>query len=377
MSGRTGSSLIEHLKKVPDPRVKRSRRHELMDILVIALCATIGGADDWVEVVQFAQAKKAWFATFLELPNGIASHDTFGRVFQLVDSKVLERVCIDWLQGIAGKVQGVVAIDGKTLRGSRDGDNSPLHIVSAWACANSMLLGQVQTDKKSNEITAIPELLRLLNIEGCIVTIDAMGCQKSITKDIIAAQADYVLTLKSNHPYLHRQVASWFKKCQDTHFAEQAHGYCAHYADGNNHGRVESREHWLIEVPQHLQRATKYWAKLQTIAMVRRTRQVDGKTSEEIHYYISSLPLSAGVTTVAHAIRSHWAVENQLHWSLDVSFGEDACRVRKDEGPANLACLRRVSLNQLKAETSLKVGIKNKRSRAGWDDDYMAKVLNG
>ncbi|MGH6638911.1 MAG: ISAs1 family transposase [Polaromonas sp.] len=298
MSEHTGTSLMDHLKKVPDPRVKRSRRHELMDILVIALRATMGGADDWVEVVQFGQAKQEWFATFLELPNGIASHDTFGRVFQILDSKVLEQVCIDWLQGIAGKVQGVVAIDGKSLRGSRDADRSPLHIVSAWACANSMLLGQVQTDKKSNEITAIPALLRLLSIEGCIVTIDAMGCQKAITQEIIAAQADYVLNLKSNHPYLHRQVASWFRKSQDNGFAEQAHGYCAQYADGNNHGRIESREHWLIEVPEHLTRATKYWAKLQTIAMVRRTRQVDGKTSEETHYYISSLPLSAGAKTV-------------------------------------------------------------------------------
>jgi predicted transposase YbfD/YdcC len=377
MNSASGTSLIEHLRQVPDPRVQRSRRHELMDILAIALCATIGGADDWVQVVQFAQAKKAWFATFLELPNGIASHDTFARVFQLLDSKALQQVCIQWLQGIAGKVQGVVAIDGKTLRGSRDGERAPLHLVSAWACANSMLLGQVQTDKKSNEITAIPELLQLLSIQGCIVTIDAMGCQKSITQDIVAVQADYVLTLKSNHPYLHRQVASWFKKCLDSGFAEQAHSYCVHHAQGNNHGRVESREHWLIVVPEYLKRATKYWTNLQTLAMVRRTRQLDGQSSEEIHYYISSLPLSAGVATVAHAVRSHWAVENQLHWSLDVSFGEDACRVRKDEAPVNLACLRRVSLNLLKAETGLKVGIKSKRSRAGWDEAYMAKVLQG
>jgi len=375
MSGTSGTSLIEHLKKVHDPRVKRSRRHELMDILVIALCATIGGADDWVEIVQFGQAKQDWFATFLELPNGIASHDTFGRVFQILDSQVLEQVCIDWLQSIAGQVQGVVAIDGKSLRGSRDGKNSPLHIVSAWACANSMLLGQVQTDKKSNEITAIPKLLKLLSIQGCIVTIDAMGCQKSIAQDIINAQADYVLTLKSNHPYLHRQVASWFKKCQEDGFAEQAHSCCAQYADGNNHGRVEGREHWLLEVPQHLKRATKYWANLQTIAMVRRTRQIDGKTTEDTHYYISSLPLNAGAKTIAHAVRSHWAVENASHWSLDVSFGEDASRVRKDEGPANLACMRRLALTQLKRESSLKVGIKNKRSRAGWDSAYMAKVL--
>lgn len=375
MSKCTGTSLLEHLERVPDPRVKRTRRHELMDILVIALCATLGGADDWVEIVQFGKAKKDWFSSFLKLPNGIASHDTFGRVFQILDSKVLEQVCIEWLQSIAGLVQGVVAIDGKSLCGSRNGKQSPLHIVSAWACQNSMLLGQVQTDKKSNEITAIPELLKLLSIKGCIVTIDAMGCQKAITKAIIDREADYVLTLKSNHPYLHRQVAAWFQKNTEADFTQQAYSYSLERAQTNNHGRIESREHWLMEVPEYLKRATKHWTKLQTIAMVRRTRQVGDKSSEETHYYISSLPLSAGAQSVAKAIRSHWAVENSLHWSLDVAFGEDASQVRKDEGPANLACIRRLALTQLKRETSLKVGLKNKRSRAGWDPAYMAKVL--
>jgi len=375
MSKSTGASLLEHLGRIPDPRVKRTQRYELMDILVIALCAVIGGADDWVSVVQFGKAKKDWFSTFLKLPNGIASHDTFGRVFQILDSKVLEQVCIEWLQRIAGQVQGVVAIDGKSLCGSRNGKQSPLHIVSAWACQNSMLLGQVQTDKKSNEITAIPKLLKLLSIKGCIVTIDAMGCQKAITQEIIDSEADYVLTLKSNHPYLHRQVASWFQKNHETDFAQQTYSYSRENAQSNNHGRVESRELWLMEVPEYLRRATKHWTKLQTIAMVRRTRQVGDKSSEETHYYICSLSLSAGAKSVAQAIRSHWAVENSLHWSLDVAFREDASQVRKDEGPANLACLRRLALTQLKRETSLKVGIKNKRSRAGWDPSYMETVL--
>ena len=195
MSTCTGVSLLEHLERVPDPRVKRTQRHELMDILVIALCAVIGGADDWVGMVEFGKAKREWFSTFLKLPNGIAAHDTFGRVFQILDSQVLEQVCIEWLQSIAGQIEGVVAIDGKSLRGSRCGKQSALHIVSAWACQNSMLLGQMQTDKKSNEITAIPELLKLLSIKGCIVTIDAMGCQKAITQAIVDAQADYVLNL--------------------------------------------------------------------------------------------------------------------------------------------------------------------------------------
>ncbi len=366
---------MELLGRVPDPRVKRTQRHELMDILVIALCATIGGADDWVSVVQFGKAKKDWFSTFLKLPNGIASHDTFGRVFQILDSKMLEQVCMQWLQSIAGLVQGVVAIDGKSLCGSRKGKQSPLHIVSAWACQNSMLLGQVQTDKKSNEITAIPELLKLLSIKGCIVTIDAMGCQKAITQSIIDAQADYVLNLKSNHRHLHGQVAAWFQKNDEADFSQEAYSFILECAQTNNHGRIERREHWLMEVPQHLKRATKNWTKLQTIAMVRRTRQVAQEISEETHYYISSLPLSAGAKNIAKAIRSHWAVENCLHWSLDVAFREDASQVRQDEGPANLACLRRLALTQLKRETSLKVGIKNKRNRAGWDTAYMAKVL--
>ena len=371
----TGTSLLELLGQVPDPRVKRTQRHELMDILAIALCAVIGGADDWVGVVEFGKSKREWFSSFLKLPNGIASHDTFGRVFQILDSQVLEQVCIEWLQSIAGQIEGVVAIDGKSLRGSRNAKQSPLHIVSAWACQNSMLLGQVQTDKKSNEITAIPELLKLLSLKGCIVTIDAMGCQKAITKAIIDSEADYVLNLKSNHRHLHGQVASWFEKNHDTGFDQQTYSYSLENAQTNNHGRIESREHWLMEVPQHLKRATKCWTKLQTIAMVRRTRQVGDKTSEETHYYISSLPLSAGAKRIAKAIRSHWAVENSLHWSLDVAFREDASQVRKDEGPANLACIRRLALTQLKRETSLKVGLKNKRSRAGWDSSYMETVL--
>ncbi len=376
MSESAGTSLMEHLRQVPDPRIARTRRHELMDLLVIALCAVICGADNWVDVVQFGKAKKAWFETFLKLPNGIASHDTFGRVFQIIDSQVLEKVCIEWLQSIAGRVQGVVAIDGKSVRGSRQGECGPLHIVSAWACQASVLLGQVQTEEKSNEITAIPELLKLLSIKGCIVTIDAMGCQKAISKAIVQSEADYVLTLKANHPYLHGQVASCFEASEAGGPIGTSQSYFQECASACNHGRIESRECWLMEVPAHLKRATKYWTNLQTIAMVRRTRQVGEKTSDEIHYYISSLPLSAGAQSIAKAIRSHWAVENHLHWCLDVSFREDASKVRRGEGPANLACLRRLAMTQLKRETSLKASIKSKRNRAGWDHAYMEKVLD-
>lgn len=367
-------SLMEHLERVPDPRMQRTQRHELLDILAISLCAVIGGADHWTEVVEFGQSKLAWFATFLKLPNGIASHDTFARVFRLINTDALESACRQWLAGLVGRVAGVVAIDGKSVRGARDGDKHPLHIVSAWASEQSLLLGQVRTAEKSNEINAIPELLKLLSIEGCIVTIDAMGCQKAIAKDIMASKAQYVLSLKTNHRHLCLGVGAWFDKGLAEGFGRHS---CSHYLEPvqSGHGRIERREHWVTTVPQHLKRATKAWEGLQTIAMVRRQRQVGGKTSSEDSYYISSLPLSAGAEVLAHAVRSHWAVENELHWSLDVGFREDACQVRKDNAPANFACIRRMALTQLKQETGKKLGIQGKRRRAGWDTAYMQTVL--
>jgi len=368
-------SLIEHLSRVPDPRMMRTQRHELLDILVIALCAAIGGADHWTEVVEFGQAKQPWFAGFLKLPNGIPSHDTFARVFRLINTDELENTCHQWLRSVAGRVQGVVAIDGKSVRGARDGKKHPLHIVSAWSSQNSMLLGQVRTAEKSNEITAIPELLKLLDIEGCIVTIDAMGCQKAIAKDIITAKADYVLGLKTNHRHLCLSVASWFDKSLANDFAKQAYSHYLEAADSSSHGRMERREHWVIEVPAHLQRAAAPWVGLKTVAMVRRTRQVGDNISTQDSYYLSSLSLDAGAQTLAKAVRSHWAVENELHWSLDVGFREDDCQVRKDNAPANLACIRRMALTQLKQEKSKKLGIQGKRRRAGWDSAYLETVL--
>lgn len=377
MPERAHLSLMDHLGEVPDPRMLRTQRHELLDILAVALCAVIGGADHWTEVVEFGESKLAWFSTFLKLPNGIASHDTFARVFRLLDPDALEQACQQWLASLVGRVEGVVAIDGKSVRGSRDGKRHPLHIVSAWASQHGLLLGQVRAAEKSNEITAIPELLKLLSIQGCIVTIDAMGCQKAIAEKIIKSQADYVLSLKTNHRHLCLSVASWFSASLADGFATQAHSHHLDPTAPRSHGRLESREHWLIEVPEHLRRATKSWAKLQTLAMVKRTRQVAGKTSEETHYFISSLALGAGAEVLAQAVRSHWAVENALHWSLDVAFREDACQVRKDHAPANFACLRRMALTQLKQETTKKLGIQGKRRRAGWDQDYMETVLRG
>ena len=374
MTDKAPLSLMDYFGQVPDPRVARTQRHELLDILAIALCAVIGGADHWTEVVEFGQAKQSWFATFLKLPNGIASHDTFARVFRRLNPEALESACHQWLATLIGRVKGVIPIDGKSVRGARDGKKHPLHIVSAWASEHRMLLGQVRTAEKSNEITAIPELLELLSIQGCIVTIDAMGCQKAIAKSIIASKADYVLSLKCNHRHLCLGVQTWFEKGLAQGFGSHT---CKHYPEPeqSGHGRLERREHWLTTVPRHLRRATQSWPGLQTLALVRRHRQVDGKTSVQDCLYISSLPLSAGAEVLAHAVRSHWAVENELHWSLDVGFREDDCQVRKDNAPANLACIRRIALTQIKQETTKKLGIQGKRRRAGWDTDYLQTVL--
>ena len=292
-------SLIEHLGGVPDPRMARTQRHELLDILVIALCAVIGGADHWTEVVEFGQAKRQWFAGFLKLSNGIFSHDTFARVFRLINAEALEESCHQWLRSVAGRVQGVVAIDGKSVRGARDGKRHPLHIVSAWSSQNSLLLGQVRTADKSNEITAIPQLLQLLDIQACIVTIDAMGYQKAIARQIIQTGVDYVLGLKANHRHLCLSVACWFDKSLANGFAKQSYSHHLDAASPSSHGRIERREHWVVQVPTHLKRAGAAWTGLKTVAMVRRTRQVGDHISTEDSYYLSSLALSVGAQALA------------------------------------------------------------------------------
>ncbi len=375
MSEKVRLSLLEHFAEVPDPRMMRTRRHGLLDMLAMSVCAVIGGADCWTEVVSFARARRGWFKTFLELPNGIPSHDTFARVFRLLDADALEAACVQWLQGVAGAVDGVVAIDGKSVRGSADGGRHPLHVVSAWAAQRGLLLGQVRTEEKSNEITAIPALLKLLSVKGCIVTIDAMGCQKAIAGEIRKAEADYVLSLKANHPTLHNDASLLMQVCVDNQFANRAHAYHLSEEGKCVHGRMERREHWVIEVPEHLRKKAAQWPGLQTLAMVRRHRQVGDKCSVEDSYYLSSLALSAGAQVVADAVRSHWAVENALHWSLDVGFREDASQVCKDNAPANLAVIRRIALTQIKQDKTLKLGIQGKRRTAGWDLDYLETVL--
>ena len=366
-------TLLQHLQVIPDPRLERTRRHELQSILAIALCATIAGADNWVEAAEFGELHHDWFIRFITLPSDIASHDTFARVFRLLDAKQLELACQQWLAQVAGRVHGTVAIDGKSVRGSSKGDaRRPLHMVSAWAADMGLLLGQCKVDGKSNEITAIPELLRLLHLKGCIVTIDAIGCQKSIAQQLHEHGAAYVLSLKGNQRHMHAVVQKHF----EVQASQEPPDENTYTERSSGHGRQELRSYRLSPVPEALQRAAVHWPGLASVVQVTRQRQQAGcSASEEVSYYLSSLAAHTPAQVLAHSIRSHWAVENQLHWSLDVAMREDAAQCYKDQGPHNQTLLRRMALQVLKSDTSVKVGVQAKRKRAGWDVGYLAHVL--
>ncbi len=366
-------TLLQHLQFIPDPRLERTRRHELQSILAIALCATIAGADNWVEVAEFGELHHDWFIRFIPLPSGIASHDTFARVFRLLDAKQLELACQQWLAQVAGQVYGTVAIDGKSVRGSSKGDaRRPLHMVSAWAADMGLLLGQCKVDGKSNEITAIPELLRLLHLKGCIVTIDAIGCQKSIAQQLHEHGADYVLSLKGNQRHMHAVVQKHF----EVQASQEPPDENTYTERSSGHGRQELRSYRLSPVPEALQRAAAHWPGLASVVQVKRQRQQAGQPdSEEVSYYISSLPAHTPARVLAHSIRAHWSVENQLHWSLDVAMREDAAQSYKDQSPHNQTLLRRMALQVLKNDTSVKIGLQAKRKRAGWSLGYLERLL--
>lgn len=356
-----------------DPRIDRTKRHNLLDMVILAVCATLGNADGWADIERFCNAKIEFFRTFLKLTNGIPSHDTFGRVFGLLDPARLMECIQEWLNALATVVAGeVVAIDGKTLRGSFDtaAGKNPLHLVSAWACEARLTLGQVAVDAKSNEITAIPLLLELLHIKDCTVTIDAMGCQKEIAAAIRAREADYVLAVKDNQPDLHRAVHEAFVAHADADFSDPSLRRIKTVERG--HGRDETREYFIAEAPAGLVRGGR-WKDLRSIGMVTRTRIINGEESDEIVYYISSSPPK--VKQFAKAVRGHWGIENHLHWSLDVTFSEDKSRVRKDHSPLNLGMLRRLVLSILRQDTSLKDSLRGKRLRAGWDEQVLLNIL--
>lgn len=376
MDKQISGELIEHFGDMPDPRIDRTKRHKLVDIIVIAICAVICGADDWVDVALFGEAKAAWLGTFLELPNGIPSHDTFTRVFARLDPEAFRERFLKWVQAISAIIGGqVIAIDGKKLRGSQDGrlGKGAIDMVSAWATENQLVLGQVKVDDKSNEITAIPELLKLLALSGCLVTIDAMGCQKEIAKTIIEQDADYLLEVKENQGHLYEDIADVFAGAAEVAFRDVPCSY--HRTVGVQHDRTEIRECWAISDPEYLHHLRGYpdWAKLNSILMIRNQRKLDGKDEQETHYYIASPVWKAD--RFLRSKRSHWGIENRLHWVLDMAFQEDHHQLRKDHGPENFAVLRHIALNLLKQEHSVKAGIKAKRLRAGWDNDYLLKVL--
>jgi predicted transposase YbfD/YdcC len=377
MTARVHASLAEHFGDLEDPRIDRTKRHDLLDILVIALCAIICGADGWVAVESFGHAKEEWLRTFLELPNGIPSHDTFGRVFALLDSQQFERCFRSWMAAVFTRTEGqVVALDGKTLRRSHDAPHgkAAIHMVSAWATQNELVLGQIKVDDKSNEITALPALLQLLSLEGCIVTIDAMGCQTAIAQEVLDQGADYVLALKENQGTLYQDVLLAFHEGLPSGFRDVAHDYCQSTSGG--HGRLEIRRCWTIYDEEYLRyfRREEHWPGLQSVAMVEAERWEGEQVTRERRFFIASLPGEAKVLT--QTIRSHWGIENSLHWVLDIAFREDECRVRQGHADENLAVLRHMALNLLKQETSLKLGVKNKRLRAAWDESYLRKVLS-
>ncbi len=381
MVGTSSTSIGAHFAPLTDPRVERVKDHRLVDIVTIALCAVVCGADGWVAVETFGRAKEGWLRTFLALPHGIPSHDTFGRVFARLDPVEFQRCFLAWVRAVAPQTAGqVVALDGKMLRRSHDRTNgkAALHRESAWASGSGLVLGQLAVDDKSNEITAIPALLRLLDLAGSTVTIDAMGCQTAIAAQIVAQGGDDALALKDTPPALRHEVAGAFAHARATGFADDTPADHDYYETvEQDHGRRETRRYWTIRDPglvAYLNQGD-VWAGLRAIGLVERECQVSETTTVEARHYL--LSRAGEAAAFGHAVRSHWGIENQVHWTLDVAFGEDQSRVRTGDGAENLAVLRHFALNLLRQERPAKGGIATKRFRAALDEDYLLTVLAG
>jgi predicted transposase YbfD/YdcC len=369
-------ALVEHFAALEDPRVERTKLHSLRSIVTIALCAVIGGAESWDDIAEFGETKAAWLGTFLELPNGIPSHDTFNRVFAALDPTQFQSCFLRWMQAVATVLPtDVIALDGKTVRGAADGANgkAPIHLVSAWASANRLVLGHIKVTDKSNEITAIPELLRALALNGCLVTIDAMGCQKEIARQIVEQGGAYVLALKENQPQLFEEVQATFAQARDRVFVDLVEDHAR--SVGKGHGRLEIRRHSVIADPDILAwlHDEYAWPGLAAIGKVEAERRIGETRTTQTRYYLLSRPVSA--KDFGSAVRSHWGIENQLHWTLDVTFGEDHSRIRAGDAAENFATLRKLALNLLRHTQTKRLSLKAKRLKAGWDNAYLLQIL--
>lgn len=368
--------LTAHLAQLPDKRRGAGKRHGLVEIVTIAICGIICGADDWSGIEEYGQAKESWLREFLELPHGIPSHDTFGRVFRWLDPQAFEACFLGWVREVMCVSEGqVIAVDGKTLRRSHDQANgkAAIHLVSAWAEQNRIVLGQVKVDEKSNEITAIPELLRVVDVHGCIVTIDAMGCQHEIANLVVEKGGEYLLALKQNQGQLFEDAQALFAGAHEVNFWDVEHTFAK--TTHKNHGRIEVRECWSVTDPDflHYLRGFENWKNLRALVKLSARRQTAAGTTQDNRYFLSSC--KAPAKHVLRAARSHWSIENGLHWVLDIAFREDESRVRKDHAPENLAILRRIALNLLKQNTTVKRGVKNKRLVAAWNNDYLVQLF--
>lgn len=367
------SSLLSHFEPLEDPRTAYLVEHPLLDIVALTICAIICGAETWEEIEEYGQSKIVWLKTFLALPNGIPSHDTISRVFALLEPTQLQKCFVSWVKSIAQLSAGeVISIDGKSARHSYDKGQGKgaIHMVSAWASENQLVLGQVKVADKSNEITAIPKLLNILDVAGCIVTIDAMGAQKEIAKQIVDQGADYVLSLKGNQGNLHADVRQRFDWAHKSEFKDIEHE--AHQTIDKGHGRIEIRRYWLLDKVEHLENAEQ-WTGLKRVGMIESERRIDGKpTTRERRFYLTSL--DGGIERFAYASRGHWGIENKLHWSLDVVFHEDDSRIRRGHAPENMTVMRKIALNLLAKESS-QGSKKAKRLKAGWNNNFLIQVL--
>lgn len=366
--------IQDHFAELSDPR-RREVKYPLINIVTIGICAVICGADDFVAMVDFATLKRDWFARFLDLSAGIPSHDRFNAIFAAIKPAEFEKCLLGWITSLHQISEGqIIAIDGKTLRNSFDARSSKaaIHMVSAWATTNKISLGQVVVDAKSNEITAIPKLLELIDVSGALVTIDAMGCQTEIAKTIVDVEADYCLAVKDNQPTLRQAIEDHFFKNMENDFADAP--VRRYQTEEKGHGREEKRSYYLCPTPDDLADRDR-WTGLKAIGIAISETIRNGKQCNEVRFYILSKYVAAA--RFAEAVRGHWSVENQLHWQLDVTFREDECRTRRGHADANLSILRRTALSMLKNEKTSKSGVKNKRLSAGWSDKYLEKVLFG